>query len=40
MALSLPLAIAVLNKTLGGSFKRLYPDFPIDNDNHGAQQAA
>jgi hypothetical protein len=36
----LDVRVAVLNKTLGGSFKRLYPDFQTDNDNHAVQLAA
>jgi hypothetical protein len=32
--------IAVLNKTPSGSFKRLYPAFQEDNDNHSAMVAA
>lgn len=31
---------AVLNNTLGGSFKRLYPDFQTDNDNRAGPLAA
>jgi hypothetical protein len=36
----LDVRIAVLNKTLGGSFRRLYPSFQADNDNHAASVAA
>ena len=32
----LDVRVAVVNKTLAGSFKRLYPDFQTDNDNHAA----
>jgi hypothetical protein len=32
----LDVRVAVLNKSLAGSFKRLYPDFQTDNDNHAA----
>ena len=32
--------VAVLNKTLAGSFRRLYPDFQPDNENHPKQLAA
>ena len=35
----LDVRIAVLNKTLSGSFKRLYPAFQEDNDNHSAMVA-
>ena len=31
---------AVLNKTLAGSFKRRYPDFRADKDNHEVPLAA
>ena len=33
----LDVRVAVLNKTLCGSFKRLYPDFQTDNENHAAR---
>ncbi len=33
----LDVRVAVLNKTLGGSFKRLYPDFQPDNENHAVR---
>lgn len=36
----LDVRVAVLNKTLVGSFKRLYPDFQTDNDNHTVRLAA
>ena len=36
----LDVRVAVLNKTLRGSFKRLYPDFQTDNDNHPVAIAA
>jgi hypothetical protein len=29
----LDVRVAVLNKTLAGSFRRLYPDFQPDNEN-------
>jgi len=36
----LDVRIAVLNKTLTGSFRRRYPAFQADNDNHAARVAA
>ena len=36
----LDVRVAVLIKTLAGSFKRLNPDFQTDNDNHAVQLAA
>ena len=33
----LDVRVAVLNKTLAGSFRRLYPDFQPDNENHPAR---
>ena len=30
----LDVRVAVLNKTLAGSFRRLYPDFQSDNENY------
>lgn len=36
----LDVRIAVLNKTLAGSFKRLYPDFQPNNENHAARMSA
>jgi hypothetical protein len=36
----LDVRIAVRNKTLAASFKRLYPDFQTDNDNHSVRLAA
>jgi hypothetical protein len=36
----LDVRIAVLNKTLGGSFRRLYPAFQADNDHHALPVAA
>jgi hypothetical protein len=36
----LDVRIAVLNKTLGGSFKRLYPDFQTNDENRAVQLAA
>jgi hypothetical protein len=36
----LDVRVAVLNKTLAGSSKRLYTDFQTDNDNHAVRLAA
>ena len=36
----LDVRIAVLNKTLVGSFRRLYPDFQSDNESYPAPLAA
>jgi hypothetical protein len=36
----LAVRIAVLNNTLGGSFTRVYPAFPAENDNRSASVAA
>jgi hypothetical protein len=36
----LDVRIAVLNNTHGGSFRRLYPAFQAENDNHSALVAA
>jgi hypothetical protein len=36
----LDVRVAVLIKTLAGSFKRSNPDFQTDNDNHAVQLAA
>lgn len=36
----LDVRLAVLNKTLGGEFKRRYPAFQTDNDNHAMPSAA
>jgi hypothetical protein len=36
----LDVRIAVLNKTLGSSFKRRYPAFQTDNGNHTVPFAA
>jgi hypothetical protein len=36
----LDVRIAVRNKTLAASFKRLYPDFQTDNDTHAVRLAA
>jgi hypothetical protein len=36
----LDVRVAVLNKTLAGSFKRLYPDFQPDNENYAVQLSA
>ena len=36
----LDVRIAVLNNTLAGSFKRLYPDFQPNNENHAARMSA
>jgi hypothetical protein len=36
----LDVRVAVLNNTLAGSFRRLYPDFQPDNENHPKQLAA
>jgi len=35
----LDVRIAVLNKTLGGSFRRLYPAFQADNDHHALRRS-
>ena len=36
----LDVRVAVLNKTLAGSFKRLYPDFRPNNENRAARMSA
>ena len=36
----LDVRVAVLNKTLAGSFRRLYPDFQPDNENDSVRLAA
>ena len=36
----LDVRVAVLNKTLAGSFRRLYPDFQPDNENCPARLSA
>ncbi|MGA8173003.1 MAG: hypothetical protein WB816_19535 [Methylocystis sp.] len=36
----LDVRVAVLNKTLSGSFKRLYPDFQPNNENHAVRLSA
>lgn len=36
----LDVRVAVLNEMLAGSFKRLYPDFQPDNENHPMQLSA
>ena len=36
----LDVRVAVLNKTLAGSFRRLYPDFQSDNESYSARLAA
>jgi hypothetical protein len=36
----LDVCIAVLNKTLRGSFMRRYPAFQADNDHHAVRVAA
>ena len=36
----LDVRVAVLNKTLAGSFRRLYPDFQPDNESYSARLAA
>jgi hypothetical protein len=36
----LDVRVAVLNKTLAGSFKRLYPDFRPNNEIHAARMSA
>jgi hypothetical protein len=36
----LDVRVAVLNETLTGSFKRLYPDFRPNNENHAARMSA
>ncbi|MBG0792121.1 hypothetical protein IYY11_01310 [Methylocystis sp. H62] len=36
----LDVRVAVLNKTLAGSFRRLYPDFQPDNENHPMRLSA
>ena len=32
--------VAVLNETFAGSFKRLYPDFRPNNENHATRMSA
>jgi hypothetical protein len=36
----LDVRVAVLNKTLAGSLRRLYPDFRADNENYPVRLSA